>query len=173
MKKKGISPLIATVLIIGFTVALAALILNWGQTFTQDIQDTTSESGEQQLTCATDVVFELQNACQTVGNNLKLTVANNGALDLEALTIRAYASESLVDTFEITSDKPAYATQIPLTAFDIESYEIMAAELPSVAGNVHVVEIIPQIIVGDEIVSCAATISDFGSFGGNALESCI
>jgi flagellin-like protein len=33
MNKKGISPLIATVLIIGFTVALAAIIMTWGTTF--------------------------------------------------------------------------------------------------------------------------------------------
>jgi len=33
MNKKGISPLVATVLIIGFTVALAAVIMVWGQDF--------------------------------------------------------------------------------------------------------------------------------------------
>ena len=30
MNKRGVSPLIATVLIIGFTVALAAMIFTWG-----------------------------------------------------------------------------------------------------------------------------------------------
>ena len=30
MKKRGISPLIATVLIIGFTIVLAAAIFQWG-----------------------------------------------------------------------------------------------------------------------------------------------
>ena len=30
MKKRGISPLIATVLIIGFTIVLAAVVIQWG-----------------------------------------------------------------------------------------------------------------------------------------------
>ena len=30
MNKKGISPLIATVLLIGFAVALAAVVMTWG-----------------------------------------------------------------------------------------------------------------------------------------------
>ena len=41
MDKKGISPLIATILIIGFTIALAAVIISWEQTFTRQIQQET------------------------------------------------------------------------------------------------------------------------------------
>lgn len=33
MRNKGISPLIATVLLLGFTVALAAIIMTWGKSF--------------------------------------------------------------------------------------------------------------------------------------------
>lgn len=39
MNKRGISPLIATVLLIGFTVSLAAIIINWGTSFTREIQE--------------------------------------------------------------------------------------------------------------------------------------
>ena len=38
MDKRGISPLIATVLIIGFTVALAAVIITWGGRFILRLQ---------------------------------------------------------------------------------------------------------------------------------------
>ena len=43
MNKKGISPLIATVLILGFTVALAAIIMTWGTDFTKKILDIFTE----------------------------------------------------------------------------------------------------------------------------------
>ncbi|MBU1246318.1 MAG: archaellin/type IV pilin N-terminal domain-containing protein [Nanoarchaeota archaeon] len=33
MGKRGISPLIATVLLIGFTIVLAALVFRWGDSF--------------------------------------------------------------------------------------------------------------------------------------------
>ena len=39
MDKRGISPLIATVLIIGFTVSLAAIILIWGQGLQKGMTD--------------------------------------------------------------------------------------------------------------------------------------
>jgi len=35
--KQGVSPLIATVLIIGFTIALAAVVMIWGETFLNEI----------------------------------------------------------------------------------------------------------------------------------------
>ena len=36
MSKRGISPLIATVLIVGFTIALAAMIITWGGNFCKE-----------------------------------------------------------------------------------------------------------------------------------------
>ncbi len=41
MNKKGMSPLIATVLIIGFTVALAGVIMLWGYEFIESLQEPT------------------------------------------------------------------------------------------------------------------------------------
>ena len=42
--KRGISPLIATVLIIGFTIVLAAVVIRWGGDF---LTGTTEESLEE------------------------------------------------------------------------------------------------------------------------------
>lgn len=39
MNKKGISPLIATVLIIGFTIVLAVLIMKWALPFVKELQE--------------------------------------------------------------------------------------------------------------------------------------
>ena len=52
MNKKGISPLIATVLIIGFTVALAAVIITWGGRFIQQTQDDVDRSTQVGLMCS-------------------------------------------------------------------------------------------------------------------------
>ena len=50
--KKGISPLIATVLIIGFTVALAAVVMTWGTGFVRSTTEETSESTNLALECS-------------------------------------------------------------------------------------------------------------------------
>ena len=43
MEKKGMSPLVATVLLIAFAVALGAVVLNWGEEF---VQEATAVGGE-------------------------------------------------------------------------------------------------------------------------------
>ncbi|MDD5178623.1 MAG: hypothetical protein PHT54_05095 [Candidatus Nanoarchaeia archaeon] len=77
LNKKGISPLIATVLIIGFTVALAAVIMTWGQKFTKDIQEQTEETSGSQITCANEVDFEIKKVCLESGNSYRVTISND------------------------------------------------------------------------------------------------
>ena len=50
MEKKGISPLIATVLILGFTVALAAVIMTWGS-----VPETGVRGSESRISLPTDL----------------------------------------------------------------------------------------------------------------------
>ena len=50
--KRGISPLIATVLIIGFTVALSAVVMTWGTGFVRDTTTATAEQTNLALSCA-------------------------------------------------------------------------------------------------------------------------
>jgi|GEM_PF-1918231 len=50
--KKGISPLIATVLIIGFTIVLAALVITWGGDLFKGIQDETGKTADLSTKCS-------------------------------------------------------------------------------------------------------------------------
>ncbi len=52
MDKRGISELIATVLIIGFTVALAAVIIIWGGRFVSETQGDVDRSTTIGLVCS-------------------------------------------------------------------------------------------------------------------------
>ncbi len=50
--KKAVSPLIATVLIIGFTVALAAVVITWGSRFVQQTQEEVDITSQIGLACS-------------------------------------------------------------------------------------------------------------------------
>ena len=58
--KKGISPLIATVLLIGFTVALAAVLMTWGLDYIRGTTDKVGDQTDQYLLCS-DLAFEIAN----------------------------------------------------------------------------------------------------------------
>src|SRR3989338_5811436 len=61
ISKKAVSPLIATVLLMAFAVALGAIVMTWGKTY---VTDTTEDVGTRTLqtrTCALDVNIALMN----------------------------------------------------------------------------------------------------------------
>ena len=87
--KRGISPLIATVLLIGFAVALAAVVMTWGLDFIQSTADTTEQQTENTLTCATELAFTITNVDLTSG---EVTVDNRGQVDISSVTFRVYTA---------------------------------------------------------------------------------
>lgn len=58
--KKAVSPLIATVLLIAFAVALGAIIMNWGRTYTEDQIDSSTKRSNEELECGLDVVLAIK-----------------------------------------------------------------------------------------------------------------
>ncbi len=86
--KKGISPLIATVLLIGFSVALAAVIMTWGFDYMEYIQIGVGKKTQEFLKCS-DLAFEITN----VDCSGKIIVQNNGNMNLVNITLRTYAGK--------------------------------------------------------------------------------
>ncbi len=74
--KKGISPLIATVLVIGFTIVLAALVITWGTKLFKTTVSETETTSKFSLACTTGLRLEVLNS-DLVGNKLTVTLRNN------------------------------------------------------------------------------------------------
>jgi len=106
--KKGISPLIATVLLIGFTVALAAVIMTWGLDYIKKITKGTEETTEEQLKCAKDLEFDLIIDC-----------ANN-KIEVDALRSKVDIAEILLRIKDGAGNTEIVnATDIPMTGTKI------------------------------------------------------
>ncbi|MBD3203262.1 hypothetical protein GF327_03140 [Candidatus Woesearchaeota archaeon] len=95
-RKKGVSPLIATVLLIAFSVALGAVVMSWGRSFI-DSQTSDVDSGtSQQMTCSLDVGInfvtinsrELICYDSTTGE-LDMTIENTGVTNISGIMIKA------------------------------------------------------------------------------------
>lgn len=179
MKKKGISPLIATVLIIGFTVALAAIIITWSTAFTKKMQSTTEQTANTQVLCATDVVFSIKSVCATA-DSYKVLIQNDGKEPINNWIVRFYQSDDKVRATD-TRDPSINinGTDYSIGAFGIQQLTFSGTSLPkdpatgvSYAGLVKKVEAIPVIRSNPPIV-CSQNVGSYGdsSSGGTAMTS--
>ena len=75
--KKGISPLIATVLIIRFTIVLAAFVFIWGTDLFQKVQEQTSSDIEVKTYCMQSINPILKDVGYT-SNRIEATIDNTG-----------------------------------------------------------------------------------------------
>jgi flagellin-like protein len=84
-RKNAVSPLIATVLLIAFAVALGAVVMNWGRGYVEDTANIARERSDTEVKCASDVdvsIVEIDNVAQVCYNTTGDTGdANNGTID--------------------------------------------------------------------------------------------
>ena len=62
MLKKGASPLIATVLLVGFVIVISGLILSWSVSFIN--QGVEKSESDIVLFCVSEIGFEVSNVCE-------------------------------------------------------------------------------------------------------------
>ena len=77
-KKKAISPLIATVLLIAFAIALGAIIMNWGKTYVEEEMESSRSEYYAIKECERDIELNIKE----VGNKPKLCYDYDGSTNL-------------------------------------------------------------------------------------------
>ncbi|HLC55856.1 MAG TPA: archaellin/type IV pilin N-terminal domain-containing protein [Candidatus Nanoarchaeia archaeon] len=118
-KKRGISPLIASVLLIGFTIVLAALVFRWGgQLFNKTTQDTGCAS-EGSIRCSQSVKVSLSPSTgitmlDTASDTITLSILSEAdqAIDDVKVRLTKCSGETIVaDTVVLLTDPlPGYGS---------------------------------------------------------------
>lgn len=147
--KKGISPLIATVLLIGFTVALAAMVFTWGNSFIKKTTEKTEEGTAIALKCATELGFEISGvSCNPDKSISSVKVDSRGSIDIKSLKFR------FVSDAETTVEDKAEV----LSAFGAKTYSGFKAN-----PNTKKIEAIATISGGEgkEDIICSQAIEEF------------
>ena len=106
---KGLSPLIASVLLVAFTMAVAAIIVTWITGFTQQQTTVVGQRGENQIKCGYSVLTMDKDEVNVVGNRLNVTVTYTGGT--ETLNVTGF---SLRDANGVT-----YTNTTILTTLDV------------------------------------------------------
>ncbi len=151
--KKGISPLIATVLLIGFTVALAAMIISWANKY---VRGTTSESEsdiQRALKCAQDLNFKVTNiSCGgATGGAKSISVENNGLVDIKSVIVRTH-----YDNGTIITNETALLTGI--SKYNVATFTVR--DIGSSTNKVDVIAVLPG-EAGEKDIACMDAMQTF------------
>ncbi|MDY6761920.1 MAG: archaellin/type IV pilin N-terminal domain-containing protein [Candidatus Nanohaloarchaea archaeon] len=94
--RKGVSPLIAAVLLIAFTMAVAAILTAWVTTFTQEQTSQLGNQSAQQIDCNFGQIDVFSRESSTRWVNISLE--NSGRVDLTNISVTAVAGGSVLGT---------------------------------------------------------------------------
>ncbi len=98
INKKGISPLIATVLLIGFTIVLAALVITWGGELFRKTTKNTGETYDFSLLCTTK--YNLEYSAKRLQNNqIEVTAKNNNEYNIYGFLFIVRSADGKAETF--------------------------------------------------------------------------
>ena len=127
MNKKGISPLIATVLLIGFTVALVLLVTTWGSDYLQGILSGTERTTGIALKCSPPYL-EFEVISKNCVDN-EITIMNRGTEDIVKFNAIPYTESGVKPAEELTLGVALVSGDIAtfdITLTDIKTLEIVA-----------------------------------------------
>ncbi len=151
ISKRGLSPLVATIILVAFAVALGAMIMNWTAEF--------SSGGECDgvLMKLVEIKGKPVLCYDSLNSKLRFIIENTGTKDIKSILLRLINGEN----FEITEK------QIPDSG--IKKGEVLKKDLPySLEGTEkYSIAFIPSIISAEQDISCPSS-----KIERDSLESC-
>lgn len=145
IKKKGVSPMIATVMLVGFTVVVVGMVFVWSRGYIEERAQKEEALANTKLKCES-VKFEVEEAYQT-GGGLHLKIKNSASQRIDAVVLR------------IKGDNVAATEEgFELKGLETKSLDIGPESFDATAvGEIDTVEIIPEIKAGkNTYVPCSS-----------------
>lgn len=177
--KKGIAPLIATVLLIAFSVALGAIVMNWGRAYIEDTAALAQKSSAGQVECANNVDFQVnkilysETDANLEDNGLSIVIENLKNKKLLGLSIKLLdengngfvtpLTEELNDLKSETSASQLKAFQIRTIRVNSSLFEEFRIDMEAVDPNyspttLKEIRVIPYILPDDDfdmnVIAC-------------------
>jgi len=142
LTKKGISPLIATVLLIGFAIALAAIFYDWSGSLSKELTEETSYELASGIQCTKSSNLVVEDAC-ILGNSINIKTTNKADGSLAGLIVRTVNSKNEVGQTDNTLEIGPFQTVNVRGRFegipqDIKDQTITLIPKISVSGKIEV-----------------------------------
>ncbi|MBR9690381.1 hypothetical protein GOV08_01725 [Candidatus Woesearchaeota archaeon] len=137
--KKAVSPLIATVLLIAFAVALGAVVMNWGKDYVETTAKDAGDKSNLELSCQRDIdlgVKEIGNTPKICygSNYLEVMLENNGRTKIEGMRFIMFDSSdsiNITDNSTLTISGGGVTNKLNIT-HDISSTLVQVEFIPMI-----------------------------------------
>ena len=155
MNKRAVSPLIATVLLMAFAVALGAIVMTWGKNYVTDT--THNAENDNGIKCAFDVAGEVigtegsAKACyDQVAHTLSFIFKNNAYEEFSGLKVTLFDDQNNIDS---------PAVLLPDSISQGEIKKVVTAPTTELASTMITQVIISPVISSEgEEITCVDTV---------------
>lgn len=144
--KKAISPLIATVLVIGFAIVLGVMIFSFGKGLVTQMTETQKTAGEKLQKCTELSNLKIESCIYTGNNNLNITVSSLVNIPVESFLVRIGPQENIKSGTIEDGLEPASIKTFETTIENVGSLFSEADTRP--------LTLIPQIEIGGKTTAC-------------------
>jgi flagellin-like protein len=147
--RRGISPLVATILLIAFSVGVGAVVMSFGESYIEERAEFVEGGGSEVAAGCSAVKLEViavsgaRQACQR-GANLEVALDNGPAVDVAELHVRALGIAGIAVRENVLGGALARANAARL--------DIPLAE----AGELKQVKLTPKVLAGQKAQLCDA-----------------
>ena len=163
--KKGISPLIATVLLIAFAVALGAVVMNWGRSYVEDTATNAQRTSDIKVDCSLGVAIEIKEisgepkiCLDSDENELVVFLVNKGTILIKGLKTTIIGSDEIVD-FDLDFDFDKSDVKKFTFAYDSSEYgsidQVIFTPKISIEGSKISELCIDSELTTEEILECS------------------
>ena len=152
-KKKGVSPLIATVLLIAFAVSLGAVVMNWGRGYVETTMTQADVQSAEKISCSMDTSMGVVQ----VGDTQRLCIANGAEGEATLNFTLINTGSATLQGVQIIEIPDSGAPPDPVEVGSITSKSGMMYNGTELTGNrstISQIEIVPIILVKGVRVIC-------------------
>lgn len=144
LNKRGISPLIATILLVALVIAIALIVWFWYANFLQNQADKLGRQAIAEGECVLEVDFKIESAsCSTATpNNILISLRNEGKVDIADFRVRIYGNSGSQTVLVGQDLKETHSTQTSVQ-FD-----------PTEVGNPQRIEVLPVVSSEGTVKTC-------------------
>lgn len=95
MERKGISPIIASVLLLAVTLAVVGIFSGWAPELAEGVTESTSNSTYETIAC-NEASIEFRSAYYDGSSEVTVSLRNSGSEDLSDISLVAYDSDEQI-----------------------------------------------------------------------------